>query len=81
MKEKIVWVSKVVSRNFMSDFMSNVKNILGGRLKSYEKMLDKGLSDAQEEFAEKYPTAVDVRMEISEFTNGAMAIIIHGVIK
>lgn len=81
MNEKIVWITKVISRNFITDFISNANNILGGRLKSYEKMIDKTLIEVNSEFNKKYPLAKDIRMEITEFTNGAMAIIIHGVIK
>lgn len=80
-EEKIVWISKVISRNFMSDFGANVRNILGGRLKTYEKMLNKSLTDITEEFYEKYPLAKQIRIEFTEFTNGALAIIVHGVIR
>ena len=78
--EKIVWVTKVISRNFMSDFIANAKNILGGRLKTYEKMLNKALDDVTKEFYEKYPKATQVRIEFTEFTNGALVVIVHGVI-
>jgi uncharacterized protein YbjQ (UPF0145 family) len=79
--ERIVWVTKVISRNFMSDFFANAKNILGGRLKTYEKMLNTSLDDITKEFYNKYPSATQVRIEFTEFTNGALAVIVHGVIK
>ena len=60
--EKIVWVTKVISRNFMSDFIANAKNILGGRLKTYERMLNKALEDVTKEFYDKYPEAKQVRI-------------------
>jgi len=78
--EKIVWVIKVISRNFVSDFIAKCKNILGGRLQTYEKMLDKSLREVTEEFYKKYPNATQVRIEFTEFTNGVLAIIVHGVI-
>ena len=53
--EKIVWVTKVVSRNFISDFGEGLKNIMGGRLKNYERMLDKTLNEVTGEFYNKYP--------------------------
>lgn len=37
---KIVWKTKVNSINFVSDFTANIRNIIGGRMKSYEKMVD-----------------------------------------
>jgi len=79
--EKIVWVTKVISRNFMSDFIANAINILGGRLKTYEKMLDLSLNSSVEEFYKKYPGAKQIRIEFTEFTNGALAIMVHGVIE
>ena len=79
--ERIVWVTKVISRNFVTDFLSSLKNIIGGRLKSYEEMIDRTLSEVSKEFYKKYPRAKDIRIEFTEFTGGAMAITIHGVIK
>lgn len=78
--ERIVWITKVVSRNFVSDFLENIKNIMGGRLKNYERLLDHSINMATEEFYNKYPEAKEVRIEFTEFTNGALAIIVHGVI-
>lgn len=81
MKEQIVYTCRVVSRNFVTDWMSGIKNISGGRLIAYEKMLTETLKDSNHEFTQKYPEATQIRMEITEFTSGALAIIIHGVIK
>ena len=78
--ERIVWITKVISRNFVSDFIAHAKNILGGRLKTYEKMLDNSLKQVTSEFYEKYPEAKQVRIEFTEFTSGALAVIVHGVV-
>jgi len=58
--ERIVWITKVISRNFVSDFIAKAKNILGGRLHTYEKLLDNSLKDVTKEFYQKYPTATQV---------------------
>ncbi len=81
MKERIVWVTRVISRNFVSDFIAKAINVLGGRLKTYEKMLDNSLKMVVDEFYKKYPNAVQIRIEFTEFTSGALAVIVHGVIK
>lgn len=81
MTEKIVWVTRVISRNFVSDFFSQLKNIIGGRLKNYEKMIDETLKEITDEFHRTYPQAKDIRVEFTEFSNQALAIIVHGVIK
>lgn len=78
--EKIVWVTKVISRNFVSDFIAGLINIIGGRLKTYEKMLDKSLHEVTDEFYRLYPEAKQIRIEFTEFTSGALAVIVHGVI-
>jgi len=78
--EKIVWKVKVMSRNFMTDMFSNWKNIIGGRLKAYEKMIDTTLESVSEDFYKEFPNAKDIRIEFTEFTGGAVAVTIHGVI-
>jgi uncharacterized protein YbjQ (UPF0145 family) len=37
---RTVFKNIVQSRNFVSDFGATIKNIVGGRLKTYEKMMD-----------------------------------------
>ena len=79
--ERIVWITRIISKNFMTDFIANVKNILGVRLKSYERMLDNSLKECVDEFYIKYPKAKQVRIEFTEFTAGALAVIVHGVVE
>ena len=43
-------------------------------------MLNKNLIEITEEFYKKYPQAEQIRIEFTEFTQGALAIIVHGVI-
>ncbi len=78
--EKIVWITRIISKNFMTDFVAHAKNILGGRLKSYENMLNNSLTEVVDEFYSTYPQAKQVRIEFTEFTQGALAIIVHGVL-
>ena len=80
MRERIVWVTKVISKNFVTDFLADMKNIIGGQIKSYERMIDKTLHEVTKEFYQKYPKAKDLRIEFTEFTQGAMAITVHGVL-
>ena len=80
MTTKIVWVSKVQSRNFVSDFIAGLKNIIGGRLKTYERMLDLAVKEATEELTTKYPDVTGVTMQITEFHNASIAVTVYGVI-
>jgi uncharacterized protein YbjQ (UPF0145 family) len=76
--KKIVWVTRVSSRNYISDFGASFKNIIGGRLKTYEKMIDEGIKEATEELISKYPDAEDIKFQINEFSNQAISIIVYG---
>ncbi|KKM71220.1 hypothetical protein LCGC14_1432730 [marine sediment metagenome] len=49
MKE-LVWKNRVYTKNFVTDFFQSIKNIVGGRLKHYEKLLDTAISETWEEF-------------------------------
>ena len=74
----IVWKTRIISMNFISDFLSNIKNIIGGRLTNYEKVIDEQIKEAIDDFGKEYPKAKNVSMRIQEFTTGALIIVIHG---
>ncbi len=80
MKNKTVCHSVVYSRNFISDWIMGLKNILGGRLKGYEDMLNTGTKTAIQEFNNKYPKAKNIRMQITEFRDASICISVYGVI-
>lgn len=75
---RLVYEVRVVSKNFISDFVNRMINIIGGRLKSYEKIVEEGIKDASEELTNKYPTVFNVGLRVQEFTQGAMMIIVYG---
>lgn len=77
---KIVWATKVVSRNFISDFGAKLKNIIGGRLKTYEKMQNMAIKEATDELLTNYPGVTEVKMQITEFANASLSITVYGVI-
>lgn len=71
MKEKLVWVSRIYSKDFITDFFQDLKNIVGGRLGAYEKMLNKAIEETWKEFSKKYPTARRLKLdhEIRKWNN------------
>ena len=71
-------IQKVVSRNFILDIVAKLQNLVGLNLTSYEKMIDKGIQQIQEELKEKKIKVKWYRYEISQLTNGAVAIIFYG---
>lgn len=74
----IVYKNVVQSRNFVSDFGATIKNIVGGRLKTYEKMLDEGIAEALKKLYDEYPAVRDVKMQITEFKNASICITVYG---
>lgn len=74
----MITIQKVVSRNFILDFVSSIQNIIGVNLTSYEKMIDKGINQIKAELLKKKITMKWYRYEITQLTNGAVAIVFYG---
>ena len=74
----MITITKVVSRNFIMDFVAKFQNIVGSNLTSYEKMINDGMKQVQDELKERKLTMKWYRYEITQLTNGAMAIIMYG---
>ncbi len=60
------------------DFVARIQNFLGMNLKTYEKMIDKGIQQVKDELREKKIKLKWYRYEISQLTNGAIAIMMYG---
>ncbi len=71
-------IQKVVTRNFILDIVAGLQNLVGMNLTSYEKMIDKGMQQIQEELKDKKIKVKWYRYEISQLTNGAIAIVFYG---
>ena len=71
-------IQKVVSRNFILDIVAKLQNLVGLNLTSYEKMIDKGMQQIQTELKERKIKVKWYRYEISQLTNGAIAIVFYG---
>lgn len=77
---RIVWKTRVYSRNFVSDFGADLKNIVGGRLWTYERMIDVAVKECSDELLAEHPLVRDVTMQLSEFTNKSVAVVLYGVV-
>lgn len=60
------------------DFVSSFQNLIGMNLTSYEKMINKGMQQIQEELKKEKIKLKWYRYEISQLTNGAIAIVLYG---
>ncbi|MHA2358427.1 MAG: hypothetical protein ACXABK_06645 [Candidatus Heimdallarchaeaceae archaeon] len=78
---KNITIQKVVSKNFIVDIIASFQNIFGLNLTGYESMINKGVKQIEDELREKKIELKWYRYEISQLTNGAMAIMLYGDIK
>ena len=74
----MITVQKVVTRNFILDFVTKIQNILGKNLTTYEKMIEKGMGQIKQELKDRKIKLKWYRFEISQLTNGALAIVLYG---
>lgn len=71
-------ITRVVTKNFFSDWWQGVRNLIGHNLIGYQKMIDEGLDECWKEVKEKGIKPKWYRVEMNQLTNGAMAIILYG---
>lgn len=71
-------ITKVVSRDFITDFIARFQNMVGCNLTGYEKMIKKGMKQIQKELDEKKIKLDWYRYEITQLTNGAVSITLYG---
>lgn len=74
---KIVWATRVVTRNFVKDFIGELQNILGKRITAYEIMINVAIKECLKEIGR----VEEPKIEITELTGGSMAIVVYGVKK
>lgn len=73
-----ITITKVVTKDFIQDFIASIQNMLGKNLTSYERMVDKGVWQIQKELKEKNIKLLWYRYEITQLTNGAITIMLYG---
>lgn len=77
---ELAYINRIYARNFVSDFASKLKNVIGGRLKNYEKLIDDAVEDAFNAFKQKYKgkDIKNIKVDTEEFTYGAILVTITG---
>lgn len=78
--KKVVFATKVNSRNFIDDFGADIKNIIGGRLKTYEICINEALEGALTELVLNHPQVVNIKIQVSEFSNKSILVVVYGEI-
>ena len=75
---KMITITKVVTKNFVMDFWASVQNIVGQNLSTYEKMSQEGIKQIEDELILKNIKIKWYRYEITQLTNGALMIMMYG---
>ncbi len=71
-------ITKVVSKNFIMDFVAKFQNLVGCNLTTYEKMVNKAVEQIKAELSTRRIKLKWYRYEITQLTNGAVAVMIYG---
>lgn len=74
----MITIQKVVSRNFILDFVTSIQNLFGMNLTTYENMIKKGIRQVEDELKKNKIKMKWYRYEITQLTNGAIAIVFYG---
>ena len=72
------FLCRVYAKNFVGDFFQSLKNIIGGRLKGYEVLIDTAIKETTQEFRKLHPKCKKYSITIKEFTQGAIMVLIQG---
>lgn len=75
---KSINITKVVSRNIIMDFVAKFQNIVGLNLTSYEKMINDAVKQCEDDLKLKGIKLKWFRYEMTQLTNGAIAVLLYG---
>jgi hypothetical protein len=71
-------ITRVVTRDFGTDFTQGIRNMFGMRLRGYEKMIDRNLNEMIAEMELKYKQVKWWRMSVNPLTSDGVMITIYG---
>ena len=74
----IIHKTKVVSKNVVRDIYARLQNFFGKNLTSYERMIAEATEQIHSELDDEGVELKWFRYEISQLTNGAMAVVLYG---
>lgn len=75
-------ISRVITRNMITDMFQSIRNLFGMRLRSYEEMIKNTYEDIIEEMRITYGKSVKwYRISINPLTNGSVMVNLYGEIK
>jgi len=75
----MITITKVVTRNFIMDFVAGFQNLMGMNLTSYERMAEKAIQQIKDELEDRQLKWY--RYEMTQLTNGALSVTLYGDLK
>lgn len=75
---RTVFAVRVVTKDMITDTLATWKSIIGGRIKSYEKVIAKALENSYNELYERFPNIKNVRVGTTEMIRDGCEIIVYG---
>lgn len=70
-------ISRVITRDILTDSFQGIRNLFGFRLRGYETKIDRTLKEMLDEMRTKYKVKW-YRMSINQLTTGAVMIVLYG---
>lgn len=73
--------TRVVSRNFIVDFLQHIRNLFGWRLRGYEQVLEEAMDSLMSEVEEEYDLHHDdswYRVDVDPMTHGTAIVKLYG---
>ena len=74
----MIQITKVVTRNFILDFVAKIQNLFGMNLKVYEDMVAKGHAQIKQELIDKKINLRWYQIVITQLQNGAIVLMLYG---
>lgn len=75
---RTVFRVRVITKDMVTDLFANLKSLVGGRIKSYEQLIQKNLEEMEKELREEFPDIKNIRMSTTEMIRDGAELILFG---
>lgn len=75
---RTVFSVRVITKDMVSDFFARMKSLIGGRIKSYEVLIQTALEEMSAELRKKYPDIKNLHIATTEMIKDGAELIIYG---
>jgi len=75
---KEVFIVRVITKDMISDFFARMKSLIGGRIKSYEILIQETLEEMYNELVTKYPNIQKIKIATTEMIKDGAELIMYG---